>query len=390
MKYNGRAKYSELDTAEIEAESFSEEFKRNSDSEELENDADFDFEEDISGLKNEGLQISRKPENDKITDEQFRILNDYFRDISKEPLLTLREEVEIPAKIRKCEHKMEQIRQLLDSLNENPENGSVRKNGTLSQTKKEDILNASLRAYALRAKELRQRFASANLRLVISIAKRYIHHGLPFLDLIQEGNIGLMRAIERYDHTKGYRFSTYASWWIYQSITRAILVHRGAVRVPVYLLEVTNRVYRTRAVLLKESGNNPTPEEISEHSGVPIKYIKRILKITGDSVSLDSPVDGEKRTLYDFIENEDSVSPDYIVVDYELKQSVRNSLSLLSAKEEEVLRMRFGIDRSDAVTLDDIGKKFKLTRERIRQIEKKALRKLSVSKMKEALRNFRT
>ena len=155
-----------------------------------------------------------------------------------------------------------------------------------------------------------------------------------------------------------------------------------------YLLEVTSRVYRTRAILIKEKGENPSAKEIAEHSGVSVKYVKRIMKITNDSVSLDSPIDGEKRTLYDFIHNEDSESPDSLIVDKELRQSIRNSLSLLSEKEEEVLRMRFGIDREDTVTLDDIGKKFRLTRERIRQIEKKALRKLYVSKMRKTLRNF--
>lgn len=310
-------------------------------------------------------------------DNHYRLLNNYFKDIASEPLLNVREEIEIPAKIKKCESKVTEIKVLLATISEEPD-----------RKKDIDILNASHRAYTEKAKELKKRFANANLRLVISIAKRYLNHGLPFLDLIQEGNIGLMRAIDRFDHTKGYRFSTYASWWIYQSITRAILVHKGVVRVPVYLLEVTSRVYRTRAILIKEKGVNPSSKEISEHSGVSEKYVKRILKITNDSVSLDSPIDGEKRTLYDFIENEESTSPDSLIVDTELKQSIRHSLSLLTEKEEEVLRMRFGIDREDTVTLDDIGKKFKLTRERIRQIEKKALRKLSVSKMRKTLRNF--
>jgi len=310
-------------------------------------------------------------------DNQYRLLNNYFKDISSEPLLNVREEIEIPAKIKKCETKASEIKSLLQSISGQPD-----------RQRDIEILNASHRAYTEKAKELKKRFANANLRLVISIAKRYLNHGLPFLDLIQEGNIGLMRAIDRFDYTKGYRFSTYASWWIYQSITRAILVHKGVVRVPVYLLEVTSRVYRSRAILIKEKGCSPTPQEISDHCGVSVKYVKRIMKITNDSVSLDSPIDGEKRTMYDFIENEDSTSPDSLIVEEELKQSIRSSLSLLTEKEEEVLRMRFGIDRDDTVTLDDIGKKFKLTRERIRQIEKKALRKLSVSKMRKTLRNF--
>lgn len=345
-------------------------------------------------VSNQSSNIEAKPKkrkNSKETgysnDNQYRLLNNYFHDIASEPLLSIREEIEIPAKIKKCEAKVTQIKSLLKSISEESILGK-NKNEILKSQKDIDILNASCRAYKEKAKELKKRFANANLRLVISIAKRYLNHGLPFLDLIQEGNIGLMRAIDRFDHTKGYRFSTYASWWIYQSITRTILVHKGVVRVPVYLLEVTSRVYRTRAMFIKDTGRNPTAEEIAERSGVSVKYVKRILKITNDSISLDSPIDGEKRTLYDFIEDEESISPDSLIVDKELKQSIRDSLSLLSAKEEEVLRMRFGIDRDDTVTLDDIGKQFKLTRERIRQIEKKALRKLSVSKMRKTLRNF--
>ena len=350
----------------------------------LDSSDDFELDHEISNEEKEEEVSKYSKESGYSQDSHYRLLNNYFRDIASEPLLDIREEIEIPAQIKKCEAKAAEIQLLLESISD-----KSNANENISYEKKDiEILHASYRAYTEKSKDLKRRFANANLRLVISIAKRYLNHGLPFLDLIQEGNIGLMRAIERFDHTKGYRFSTYASWWIYQSITRAILVHKGVVRVPVYLLEVTSRVYRTRAILIKKTGKNPSAEEIAEHSGVSVKYVKRILKITNDSVSLDSPLDGEKRTLYDFIENEESVSPDSLIVDKELKQSIRSSLSLLSSKEEEVLRMRFGIDREDTVTLDDIGKKFKLTRERIRQIEKKALRKLSVSKMRKTLRNF--
>ncbi len=344
---------------------------------ERQDEINFEFSQEHTDEQTSAAVSDFRDEPQYSQDNQYRLLNNYFRDIATEPLLNVREEIEIPAKIKKCESKASQIKSLLEEISHQPE-----------RQKDIERLNASLRAYTERAKVLKKRFANANLRLVISIAKRYVNHGLPFLDLIQEGNMGLIRAIDRFDHTKGYRFSTYASWWIYQSITRAILVHKGVVRVPVYLLEVTSRVYRTRAILTKETGKNPSVEEIAAHSGVSVKYVKRILKITNDSVSLDSPIDGEKRTLYDFIENEGSASPDTLIVSDELKQSIRHSLSLLSAKEEEVLRLRFGIDRDDTVTLDDIGKKFKLTRERIRQIEKKALRKLSVCKMRKALRHF--
>lgn len=378
-------KYQEAVTAQSRTESFPKNFDESPDKMELREETFFNIQDIDSDFSKEQLTPERTKENKSATDDQYRILNDYFREISTESLLTIREEFEIPAKINKCKLKAKQIKILLEALKPDTQK-LIGNNGQLKNTQR---LHASLKAYNERSKELKKRFANANLRLVISIAKRYINHGLPFLDLIQEGNIGLMRAIERFDHTKGYRFSTYASWWIYQSITRAILVHRGAIRVPVYLLEVTNRVYRARSILLKETGRYPSVGEIAEQSGVPVKYVKRILNITNESVSLDTPLDGEKRTLYDFLVNGDSMSPDTLIVDDELKRSVRQSLSLLTPKEEEVLRLRFGIDRNDTVTLDDIGKKFQLTRERIRQIEKKALRKLSVSKMKEALKNFR-
>lgn len=384
-------KYDEFNTSEIQAESYAEHLVEAKDEDEnFADDEIFDADEAGKDYNDTDHEYPRSHDIYDKREDQYRILNNYFMDISKEPLLTLKEEIEIPAKIKKCECKIEQIASYLQGSTESLGNGITADNGHANREHHRNRLYASLRAYSHKAEELKKRFANANLRLVISIAKRYVNHDLPFLDLIQEGNIGLMKAIERYDYTKGYRFSTYASWWIYQAITRAVLVHKGAVRVPVYLLEVTSRVYRTKSLLLKESGRDPSEEEISERSGVPLKYVNRIMKITNESVSLDSPVDGEKMTLYDLIEDEGSISPDRTVIDSELKESIRNSLSMLSAKEEEVLRMRFGIDGSEIVTLDDIGRKFKLTRERIRQIEKKALRKLSVSKMKESLKNFRT
>jgi len=374
-------KYKHFYISEVSVEKFDDGKENSRESEDEE--STFGLKESISEYGNRDVKVVNKNGSSGTPDEQHRILNDYFRDIAQEPLLTLREEVEIPAKIKRCECKAREIKSLLEKINKDTEEDKKK------LFRKKNRLNASHKAYSHKAESFKKRFASANLRLVISIAKRYMNRGLPLLDLIQEGNIGLMKAIEKYDYTKGYRFSTYASWWIYQSITRAILVHKGAVRVPVYLLEVTNRVYRTRAIMVKELGRSPTPEELAEQSGVPIKYVKRIMKITNEALSLDSPIDGESRTLYDFIEDDESVSPDYTTVHEEMKQSVRNSLSLLSAKEEEVLRLRFGIDRNETVTLDDIGRKFQLTRERIRQIEKKALRKLSVCKMKEALKHFR-
>ncbi len=349
-----------------------------------------DFEEDKAeqnalGQNGNNNGSSDRESEDRLStsDEQYRIINSYFNDISKEPLLTLRQEIEIPAKISKCTDRAALIEQKIDELKQSKRKLSPKKQMILLK------LEAKHRAHTEKANELKKRFARANLRLVISIAKRYVNQGLHFLDLIQEGNIGLMKSIERYDYKKGYRFSTYASWWIYQSITRAILVQKGALRVPVYLLEVTSRVYKSNAILTNRTHKKPSPEEISEHSGVPLKYVNRILNLTHSPLSLDTPIDEDKSSFYDHIADEKAIKPDQMTLDEELRDSIRSSLSLLSAKEEEILRLRFGLDGIQIETLDDIGKRYNLTRERIRQIEKKALRRLSVSKMRVALKHFR-
>ena len=296
----------------------------------------------------------------------------YLKEIGKVNLLTSEEEVELAKAMGAGVEAAEQLAEMERGGEEIP--AEVRR---------------ELESLVKKGERAKQRLAEANLRLVVSIAKRYVGRGMQFLDLIQEGNLGLIKAVEKFDFTKGFKFSTYATWWIRQAITRAIADQARTIRIPVHMVETINKVIRVNRQLLQELGHDPTPEETAAEMNMPVERVREILKIAQEPVSLETPIGEEEDShLGDFIPDEDASEPAEAASATLLKEQLVDVLSTLTPREEKVLKLRFGFEDGRTRTLEEVGKEFNVTRERIRQIEAKALRKLRHPSRSKKLKDF--
>ena len=330
---------------------------------ELVEDLDKELEEiEVSKEELEDLSV---PEGINIDDH----VKMYLKEIGKVNLLTPEEELSLAKRMADGEKAKEQLEEIGEEIDED--------------TKKQiDLLIAD-------GEKAKKSLAEANLRLVVSIAKRYVGRGMLFLDLIQEGNLGLIKAVDKFDYTKGYKFSTYATWWIRQAITRAIADQARTIRIPVHMVETINKLVRVSRQLVQELGREPTPEELAKELNMPVDKVREISKISQEPVSLETPIGEEEDShLGDFIPDEDAPAPSEAASFVLLKEQLGAVLETLSEREAKVLRLRFGLDDGRARTREEVGKEFDVTRERIRQIEAKALRKLRHPSRSKKLKDF--
>ena len=340
--------------------------------EEFVNDLPDDIEppmEEIAEIEEEELVDPNTLVDSFNIDDPVRM---YLKEIGKVPLLTADEEVTLATSMSEGNLAKERLAE----IEENNEHISAEE-------------QAELETLVKQGENSKQKLAEANLRLVVSIAKRYVGRGMLFLDLIQEGNLGLIKAVEKFDYTKDYKFSTYATWWIRQAITRAIADQARTIRIPVHMVETINKVIRVSRQLLQELGHDPSAEEISEEMGMPVDKVREILKIAQEPVSLETPIGEEEDShLGDFIPDEGASEPSEAASFTLLKEQLVDVLSTLTPREEKVLKLRFGIEDGRTRTLEEVGKEFNVTRERIRQIEAKALRKLRHPSRSKKLKDF--
>ena len=330
--------------------------------------------EEIAEVEEEELVDPNSLVNSFSIDDPVRM---YLKEIGKVPLLNPDEEIVLAQAMSAGN----EARAKLDELEEQRKRGE-----TPDITPEEE---AQLRKVFKKGESSKQKLAEANLRLVVSIAKRYVGRGMLFLDLIQEGNLGLIKAVEKFDYTKGYKFSTYATWWIRQAITRAIADQARTIRIPVHMVETINKVIRVSRQLLQELGHDPSPNEIAAEMSMPVEKVREILKIAQEPVSLETPIGEEEDShLGDFIPDEGASEPSEAASFTLLKEQLMDVLSTLTPREEKVLKLRFGIEDGRTRTLEEVGKEFNVTRERIRQIEAKALRKLRHPSRSKKLKDF--
>ena len=353
---------------------------------------DDQFDKVTEFLEGNGIDVLRMSEEDEVDDEEIILTEEdevdvenidlsvpegvsiedpvrmYLKEIGKVPLLSADEEIVLA---KKMEYGAEAVIRLPEAEEELANTTAKKKCAALEK----EI--AELKEALEEGEEAKKKLAEANLRLVVSIAKRYVGRGMLFLDLIQEGNLGLIKAVEKFDYTKGYKFSTYATWWIRQAITRAIADQARTIRIPVHMVETINKLIRVSRQLLQELGREPLPEEIAAEMDLPVERVREILKISQEPVSLETPIGEEEDShLGDFIQDDNVPVPADAAAFTLLKEQLVEVLGTLTDREQKVLRLRFGLDDGRARTLEEVGKEFNVTRERIRQIEAKALRKL--------------